>query len=641
MAQSIGSKIRGIFAGVLIGLLVLAFAVWGVNDMFTPKSTTAVVKLGDSDITARDFNQAFKRELANRAVTDGRQMPHQEAYDRGVHAQVLSRLISDKIIELDALDLGIGVNRQAAEAYVEEVDGFKDELTGKFSEKVMVSTLAMQRPPISRGEFEKMLVLDLRRQQTLPAITGGIVAPVEFAEERYQYLTEQRRATVLTIDEQAVPAAPEPTDEELKDYIKNNVTSYIAPPYRSVTLVRLEKDDVRPDIDVTEEELKAHYEYKLDLGELGSPAKRSLVQLTANDEETAKKAAERLKNGEDPETIANLLTLPEPSIYTDVEEAQVTDPETGKKAFAMQKGDVDTVLGSLGLYYAIIVTGVTESERPDFEALRAELTTSLEDDKAEQLIYDITEKFENAMVEGMTIEEAADIAEIPYVTIDYIDRTGTTQDGKKLSEDNGVANDEKILTEIFINEVGYETDPFETSGGGWAVLRVEDVIESKEREFEDVKDTATRRWKSEKVSDALDALAIELEGKAISGESLSDIAKTIENGAALEDVILLRSQLSPAVGPLVTVGLLDGQVDTIARGPGPKPMTRQIGKLNEIIANSDGLAGSLADRFQDEVTAAVRADILDAYYQAVLKEYPQIDFPDNIRSTLGLKTSAE
>ena len=40
MAESIGGKIRNVMVGVLIGLLVVAFAVWGVNDVFTQRAGT-------------------------------------------------------------------------------------------------------------------------------------------------------------------------------------------------------------------------------------------------------------------------------------------------------------------------------------------------------------------------------------------------------------------------------------------------------------------------------------------------------------------------------------------------------------------------------------------------------------------------
>ena len=46
MAESIGGKIRNVMVGVLIGLLVVAFAVWGVNDVFTQRAGNSVLTIG-------------------------------------------------------------------------------------------------------------------------------------------------------------------------------------------------------------------------------------------------------------------------------------------------------------------------------------------------------------------------------------------------------------------------------------------------------------------------------------------------------------------------------------------------------------------------------------------------------------------
>ena len=63
MAQSIGSHIKGAFVGILIALLVLAFAVWGINDVFSPSSKRAVMSLGNSDVSTDEFDRAFRHEL--------------------------------------------------------------------------------------------------------------------------------------------------------------------------------------------------------------------------------------------------------------------------------------------------------------------------------------------------------------------------------------------------------------------------------------------------------------------------------------------------------------------------------------------------------------------------------------------------
>ena len=44
MAESIGTKIRNVLVGLLIGLLVIGFAIWGVSDVFTPQMAKPITR---------------------------------------------------------------------------------------------------------------------------------------------------------------------------------------------------------------------------------------------------------------------------------------------------------------------------------------------------------------------------------------------------------------------------------------------------------------------------------------------------------------------------------------------------------------------------------------------------------------------
>lgn len=641
MAQSIGSKIQGVLVAILIGLLVLAFAVWGINDVFSPSGKNAVMSLGKNDVTGAEFDAEFRRELAVLARSEGRQLPHQEAFDRGIHRQVLQRLMTSKVIEIDADDLGIGVNTRSARDYVSDIEPFQDELTGEFSEQKMMELLAQQRPPVSRAQFEKNLINDLRQRQTIPAINGGLVAPFQFAEQRYQYLTEQRKAKVLTFDAQAVAAPPEPTDAELQEYIDQNPIRFTAPEYRRITFIRLETEDLVPGLTATDVELKDLFDLKVDLGELGSPEKRSVAQITATDEATAKAAAERLAKGEAPNDVAALLNLIEPITYDDVVADAIFDPETAKAAFEMGNGEARAVLGSLGNWYAVTVTGLTPGVTPDLETIRADLEDELLKSKAEELMYEITPNIEDVLDNNGTVEDAAEAAGLSYASIDYIDRSGATRDGVRLTgleTLKGIATDEKILIEIFTSDLGYPTDLFQTTNDGWMVLRVDDIIESKLRPFEEVRESAKALWTTQKTNEALDERMFALAARAQTGESLQTLLADIPNGATLEDIVLVRSTPNQMLGPQVTVDLLDAGIGDIERGPGRSPLTRQIATLTDIISNEDGLAGQFAEALQDQATAAIRSDLNTAYQQAVLSENPMVEFPDNVKSLLGLDT---
>lgn len=634
--QSIGAKIRAFMVAGLVAILALAFAVWGIEDALSPQSSRAVASIGKTDVMADEFERAFKRELEARARQNGVGLSHEEAFAQGVHSQVLGGMIQDAVIALDADELGIGVNRRITREQIGKLEIFQDELTGEFSEQKLDSILAQNR--VTRAEFEKDVLRDLRRAQSIPAVVGGVEAPAAFGEQRFRFLTEQRRARVLTLTRDAVAEPAEPDDATVQSFIAGRANAFTAPEYRRFTMIRLENFDLTPDIEVDEEALKGAFDYRVELGELGSPETRSLVQIIANDEATAKKAAELLATDQDPAVIASGLGLIEPDSYDNVLRADIIDPETARVAFEAQDGEIRTILGSLGQWYAVKVTGITAAVVPDFDAMRDELERDLLDQYAQEKLFEITGEIEDAMDEGLNFEEIAARLKLPLQSIDFIDRLGLTQDGVKMSGVayiKGVAEDDLILTEIFIRDIGFETDLFETTTNGYAAIRVDDVINSTLRPFEEVKEQATAMWKTVQIDEALQAKMLEVAASAQSGTSLDDIAASMD-GASVEDVILMRSAPNDQIGPALQVKLLEAEKGNIERGEGAKPLTRQVAELTMILANNDGLAGEYADIIQEQSTIALRSDIQQAYQNAILSKNPLVENPAKIRSVLGL-----
>ncbi len=640
-AQSIGARIRTIMAGILIGFLVIGFAIWGVNDVFSPSASNAMASVGKTEIDSVEFERAFKRQLETLSRESGTSLSNEEAYQRGIHSQVLGGLIQDKVITIDADDLGIGVNRKLALEEVSKIEVFIDELTGEFSVQKYENTLANNR--ITRQQFEKDVERDLRRAQTVPAIVDGVEAPVEFAEQRYKFLTEQRKARVLTLGRASVPAPAEPDEATLKAFITKREAAFTAPEYRRVTLLRIEDFDLTPDITVEDDALKAAFDYKVELGELGAPEKRRIIQIFSSDKATAQKAAELLKTDQDPAVIASGLGLDVPSIYENASKDDIVDSIAADYGFSANKGETQVMLGSLGQWYAVKVDDIIAAVIPDFDDMKDELTQTLKSEYAQEKLYDLTSQIENAMDNGSNLEEIAKDTGVTLQSFDYIDRAGQTQDNVKLSGIAhllGIAEDQLLMQEIFTNDLGYETDLFQTSNGGWAAIRVTDIIDSTVRPYESIKEQATAMWKTIQIDEAINALMLESAGKAQTGTSLAQIAKSIGEGATLEDTILIRSAPSDTVGPVVIVGLMQGKVGDIKRGQGTKPLTRQIAELTEIVANADGLAGQFADVLQEQASIALRSDLQRAYQDAVIAENPLQENQDKIKAVLGIDSGS-
>ncbi len=642
MAKSIGGKIKNAFVAVLVGLLVLAFAVWGVNDIFVPGVRNAVVSVGDASVSTRDFNRDLQSRLREIAVQRGEGLTNEEAYRQGIHRDLLSQYQVRLAIEKDAQDLGVGVNRADAKAYIEAIPAFQSEITQKFDRSRLEQALAQARNGYTVKKFEEDVLRDLRRIQTVEAIVGGIQAPAGYAKRQFDFLSEQRKATVLTLNKDAVPAPETPTDEELQTYLDENAARYTAPEYRQVTMIRLEPSGFLLDVagEITEEDVQGEFDSRIARGVLGSKATRDVIVLTAPDKPTAEEAATRLAANEDPALVASALGLVSPDRFEGVEKDQLLDPVTDDVAFELKESESRAIENSLGGWEAVFVPSVTEATTPDFSSIEPEIRRDLGEEAAKARIFDISNELDTRLINGETLEAIASELNLPMESYDYIDRVGQTRDGLTLNGSAripGIAQDDELLRLIFTEDIGFDTDIFPTAQDGVVAFRITDVIDSTVKPLSEVKDQVLTAWQNEKINEALTERGLGLAGEIRDGRTLEEIAEELGEAAVIEERGISRAQPPRDIAGSVVVDLLAADVGDTARGIGATPLTYTLARLDAITPNTDGLAGEILDTVQSNIGAEISGDIQNAYRLAILKEHELREYPNQVRAIMGIE----
>lgn len=659
MADSTSSKSRNVVIAILVGLLVLAFALWGSEDVFNPQAQSTVLTIGEEEVSAQEFRRLYDQELRAYSLERGVNLTNEQALAQGIPSQILGQILSRKIMLVDATDLGIGYNARSARNELSKLDVFKDPITGEYSIDQLRTILATQNPPLSTEQYANLLVEDMRISQTRPAIVRGVQLPGEFAETFYNFILESREASVLTLSDKIIPPAPEPTDEQLKTFIAENINQFTAPEYRRVTMIRLEPHDFRlmddnaliglgsvdsakaahNNIFVTEGEIEAQYEVTVASDNLAKAAKRSLTVFTAENEETAKTIAEKLDEGLTAAEITTLLGLNDPTTYDDVESEAILDPNVAEAAFEMKEGDVQTLIGGFDRWVAVQVTAATEAFKPARATIEDEVVKTIFDINSQGVIYDKMDLVQREIEDGRSLEEAAELSKLPFSSMPFVDRFGSTPDELSLRGSNrlpGVATDDEILKFIFTANPEIEVDTFDTSTGGRAMIRVDAVIEQTPRTFEESKTRAILLWKQDYQETALDDLMQSLGDRVVDGESLEDVAADLAEGAIISDFTLTRTQQEQALGNQVWAGIIESEEGDVTRGFGPQTLTRQIAVLNKVVPNAEPIPATEQSLIQDRLTTEIVGDIMRAYQNSVTEDYPYSENQERVRQILGI-----
>ena len=91
---------------VVVGVLVLSFAIWGIGDIFRGFGRSTVAKIGRTEISVEQFRTLYNDRLQQYARQLGRPISAEQARALGLDRIVISQLLSD--VALDERGAGAG-----------------------------------------------------------------------------------------------------------------------------------------------------------------------------------------------------------------------------------------------------------------------------------------------------------------------------------------------------------------------------------------------------------------------------------------------------------------------------------------------------------------------------------------------------
>ncbi len=623
MLEQMRAMAKSPVAMVLIALLILSFAVWGISDVFRGGQGDAVVIVGPNKVSVQDYSAAWDREL-NRVITQSQgKITSKQARDFGLADQLLQRMTNDAALDAKAAQLGIGVSDRLVANEIRVLEAFKDPITGKFGEEQYRSILANAR--YTPKQFEKDVRGDLLRSQITDPVISGVMAPRSMAKIDLGFRGERRRITEIIMPETIVADPGEPTEEELIAFLDKHPGAFDTPELRAASLVTISAKDLASEIDVPEDKIKELYEFRK--GELSEPETRSWVQIAAPDEATAKVIVERLKAGETAEEITKSLNLNDPIVFDKTAETNTPDDQIAKAVFAAKEGEVGASEGRLA-WAAWKVNAITPAVQKSLEDVRESLREEYIKEEAADQLYELVGNFEDARASGATLEEAAEASNLLLLSLPPVDRNGRDKSHQPVS---AIADEPEILKTLFETDELVESDILETENGDYYVVRTDAIEAPHTPALDEIRDKVTEAWKTNKRAEAIKELADKIADALKTGEDANAVSSRFP-GTKVESAILQRGQ---AVPPLTQRHA--GQIFSIAKGK-ISMAPDQSGK-NLIIARLDAVipAGtppaSLLELGRSSIGEALSADLQNEFLRGLLDQY-------NVRQDPRLKALA-
>jgi peptidyl-prolyl cis-trans isomerase D len=242
---------------VLLGLLVVSFAVWGVGDIFRMGGQTYLAEVGSRSITPQAFQRDYQNQIAMVSNQLGRQLTTQEARSYGIGQRVLENLIGTTAIDIHADKLKLGISDEAVATAIKAEPSFNGA-NGEFDPQrfqEVLRTVGMNEPGFIALQREEM-----KRQQLVGALSRGAFVPNTLLDAANHYANDERVLKYFVLPPASVGEVTPPDDAALTAYYNDNKASYMAPEYRKAGVLMLTPDGIKDTITLTDEDVKAAFE---------------------------------------------------------------------------------------------------------------------------------------------------------------------------------------------------------------------------------------------------------------------------------------------------------------------------------------------------------------------------------------------
>lgn len=550
MLEKIREGSQGPVAKIILGAVILSFALAGIGSYLGQTPEQPVAEVNGIKISQTEFNRAYQNERSRLEQQFGEyfaQISADPNYMAQIRQGVIDRLVQQELQSQLAADLGLRVSDDSVRKTILELPYFK--VGEKFNNDRYLQVIRQMN--FQPDAFREYLRKDMTRSQLVSAVAGTEFA-LENELKRAAALQQQtRNIDYLVISKETLQANVDVSEQEIADYYELNASQFLSPERVAVDYIELKAQDITVE-SVTEDDVKAYYEQNK--AQYIEPEKRRvshiLIDNSEDDDAALEKANalhEQLEQGADfaqlAESSSDDVISGEMGGDLDWIERDVMDPAFEEAAFALQdKGDISEVVASEFGYHIIKLTDLQPEQVKAYDEVKADLRAELEQTEKVDAFYEKqTEMGALAFEISDRLDDAAEVAGVEVKSTSLVARNALPEP----------LNTPAVISQLFSVELledKVNSEVIELGDEHVLVVRVNEYEPSATKPLAQVSEQIKTRLVNEKASTLAKEKARELFAQVQAGKALSDVASE-QNLTVREEANLTRQSytVSPAI----------------------------------------------------------------------------------------------
>ena len=504
MLGAIRNKSKGWVAYLIVGLITVPFALFGIQDYASRSANTAIAKVDGEDIDINIYYQELSTQQRNLQQQLG--AAYTQEIDNVLKQNLLDSLINEKLIENYANSLDIVTLDDEVKSVIEMNQAFL--VDGEFSQDRYLQLLRLNS--YSPAAYEIAQSKALNREQIKRNLSGSAFMSSTQTKQLNDLASQEREVSYLALNTENYKDEVSVSQSQISDYFNENRSSFVEGRKVKVDFVELTLDSMEEPESPSNDDLKNLYDDNAEL--YTNPERRRAQHILVESEELANDLLNQIKEGADFAELAKANSEDTSSSEEGGDlgffERELMGAEFDEAAFAMNIGDVSEVVATdYGYFHIIKLTDIEPETMQSFDEVQEQLVSLYIRTAKEKLLFGSLEEFMNLSYEE-SLDMVADQFGLELQTSDFFGE-GSSQ------------YDPKFVASAFSSAViddGENSEVMEISPEKFVVLALSDLQSEREKDLSEVEGQIESVLKTLAAKEIIDNLAENIASALSSGD---------------------------------------------------------------------------------------------------------------------------
>jgi peptidyl-prolyl cis-trans isomerase D len=520
MLQNLRDNSRGVISFILIGFLVIIFALTGVEALFNwDTSANQAAKVNGEQVTEMDVSRAISMQKQQMLNTYGDQVPAQFLTDEYLRKPVIDNLVQRMVLSQAAEKSGMAVGNTYLSEQIASAPQFKNE-TGAFDNNLYQQLL--RNMGYTHSTYTKILSDEIIVNQLQAGVTATAFATPTQLDDVVALSFQSRDLSYVILPAAQVREKVQVEEAEVQAYYDANQQMFTSEEQVALDYISLSVADLMKNINVTEKQVRSQFEQNKASFVPVPERQAAHILIEGDNQDKIKSVAEKLAAGGDFSVLAKEfsddLGSKEQGGDLGFTKGDAFPAEFEAALAKLKVGEVSSAVKTDAGTHFIKLLAEKGSEPPTFEEQKASIEDQLKRSEAETLFVAQLEKLREESYNAESLQEVAQSLGLKSVNSGLFERSK----GKDL-----MAN-AKVVEAAFSAEVlqeGNSSDVIEIDSSNVVVLKKTDHKPSQVKALSSVQEQINNTLKDQKAKALLDEQAAKLIGDLKSGGSFVELSK--------------------------------------------------------------------------------------------------------------------